>query len=118
MKTLREKISFVLTACAYALFHMGQSPETGSIVGGTLMALQNTLAVEIGLTLIIVTFLRHALGGTKLPWDRIARIFFTVGIIIGLMYNLYVRGVQSQPPPRDTAPIESPISADDSRKDR
>lgn len=96
MKTSREKITFILTAGAYLLFHLGKSPSTGSVFTGTLSALLSTLPFEIGLTYFVLTFIRRSSGGVWPPWDRILRIFFTIGIIFGLIYNLYVRGIQEQ----------------------
>lgn len=96
MNTFREKVTFVLTALAYILFHLGKMPDTGSIVMGTLTALASTLPFEIGITYLIVVFIRRTSGGEKPPWDRILRIFFTVGILFGLVYNLYVRGAIEQ----------------------
>ena len=92
MKTLREKISFILTGLAYLLFHLGKSPDTGSVLVGTMMALMNTLPYEIGFTYLVIVFIRRVSKGERPPWDRIARIFFTIGILFGLIYNLYVRG--------------------------
>jgi hypothetical protein len=92
MKTFREKVSFILTALAYLLFHLGKSPDTGSILIGTTMALMNTLPYEIGLTYLILVFIRRLTKGEWPPWDRILRIFFTIGILFGLIYNLYVKG--------------------------
>lgn len=96
MQTFYEKITFILTALAYIVFHLGKMPDTGSIPTGTLTALMNTLPFEIGLTYIIVVFLRRISGGKWPPWDRVLRIFFTVGILFGLIYNLYVRGAVEQ----------------------
>lgn len=96
MKTLHEKITFILTAGAYLLFHLGKSPSTGSYVTGTMIALFTTLPFEIGLTYFMLIFIRRTSGGEWPPWDRTLRIFFTIGIIFGLIYNLYVRGIQEQ----------------------
>lgn len=96
MKTFKEKVTFILTALAYVLFHLGKMPDTGSVVMGTLTALATTLPFEIGITYIIVVFVRRTAGGERPPWDRILRIFFTVGILFGLVYNLYVRGAIEQ----------------------
>jgi hypothetical protein len=96
MKTFYEKITFILTALAYIVFHLGKMPDTGSILMGTLTALMNTLPFEIGLTYIIVVFIRRISGGKWPPWDRVLRIFFTIGILFGLIYNLYVRGAVEQ----------------------
>jgi len=96
MKTFREKLTFVVTLFVYLLFHLGKAPETGSILTGTAVALLNTLPYEIGLTYLILVFIRRNSGGEWPPWDRILRLFFTVGIIFGLIYNLYVRGIREQ----------------------
>jgi hypothetical protein len=100
MTTLKEKITFVLTALAYILFHLALLPGQGGGYRidpyGTVMALSNTLPFEIGLTYLIIVFIRRITGGDRPPWDRILRIFFTIGIIFGLIYNLYVRGAREQ----------------------
>jgi hypothetical protein len=95
MQTLYEKITFVLTGLVYVLFHLGQAPGGGSFAVGTLMALLNTLPYEIGITYLIVIFIRRTTG-QRPPWNRILRIFFTVGILFGLIYGLYVRGALEQ----------------------
>jgi hypothetical protein len=95
MKTLFEKVTFVLTGMVYVLFHLGKAPGNGSLAVGTLMALLNTLPYEIGITYLIVVFIRRTTG-QRPPWDRILRIFFTVGILFGLIYGLYVRGALEQ----------------------
>jgi RsiW-degrading membrane proteinase PrsW (M82 family) len=95
MNTLREKITFLLTASAYLLFHLGKTPSTGSYITGTLTALFTTLPFEAGITCFILYFIRR-LSGEWPPWDRILRIFFTVGILFGLVYSLYIRGIQEQ----------------------
>jgi hypothetical protein len=96
MKTFYEKITFILTALAYLLFHLGKMPDTGSIFMGTLTALMSTLPFEIGMTYIVVVFIRRISGGKRPAWDRILRIFFTIGILFGLIYNLYVMGAIEQ----------------------
>ena len=95
MQTVKEKITFSLTAIVYALFHLGKMPGTGSIVMGTLTALASTLPFEIAFTYLIVVFIRRT-SGERPPWDRILRIFFTIGILFGLVYNLYIRGAIEQ----------------------
>lgn len=96
MKTAHEIITFILTAGAYLLFHLGKTPSTGSYFTGTMTALFSTLPFEIGLTYFLVLFIRRTSGGIWPPWDRILRIFFTVGIVFGLIYSLYIRGIREQ----------------------
>lgn len=95
MNTLKEKITFTLTGLAYVLFHLGKMPDSGSIIMGTVTALASTLPFEIAFTYLIVIFIRRT-SGERPPWDRILRIFFTIGILFGLVYNLYVMGAIEQ----------------------
>ncbi|RUM38524.1 MAG: hypothetical protein DSY70_07675 [Desulfobulbus sp.] len=101
MQTLREKISFVLTALAYLVFHLGTSSTVdnitpGSILAGTVEQLLTTAPYCIGFTFIVVVLLRHIHNGQRPPWDRIARIFFTFGIILGFYFNLYNSGYRAE----------------------
>jgi len=95
MQTVKEKITLTLTGLVYALFHLGKMPDSGSIVMGTLTALSSTLPFEIAFTYLMVVFIRRT-SGERPPWDRILRIFFTIGILFGLVYNLYVMGAIEQ----------------------
>ncbi len=116
MKTLKEKITLTLTGLAYLLFHLGKSPETGSIITGTTTALLNTLPYEIGLTYLVIVYIRFATRGDRPPWDRILRIFFTIGIVFGLIYNLYVRGALEQQRLEQEKTTVSHFLGDDNRK--
>ncbi len=118
MKTFKEKITLVLTALAYMAFHLGKMPDTGSIFMGTVTALATTLPFEIGFTYIIVVFIRRSAGGTRPPWDRILRIFFTIGILFGLVYNLYVRGAIEQQRIEKQKPSVSRSALHDIRKEQ
>jgi hypothetical protein len=115
MHTLHEKITFVLTGMAYVLFHLGKAPGDGSLAVGTLTALMNTLPYEIGITYLIVVFIRRTTG-QRPPWNRILRIFFTVGIIFGLIYGLYVRGALEQQRLKGQQVTVTCREQDDSRK--
>ena len=100
MKTLYEKITFIVTAIAYLLFHLALSPlQDGGYmidVDGTLTTFMNTLPFELGMTYIVIVFIRRTSGGKRPPWDRILRIFFAIGILFGLIYNLYIMGAREQ----------------------
>ena len=96
MQTLSEKITFVLAGLGYLLIHLGKAPGNGSIAVGTLMALMYTLPFVLGFTYLVVIFLRRATGGQWPPWDRILRIYFTIGILLGLISALYIQGDQER----------------------
>ncbi|MCI5223118.1 MAG: hypothetical protein D3924_10695 [Candidatus Electrothrix sp. AR4] len=89
MKTFREKITFALSAFAYLLFHFKLGPSTGSMIAGTVEQLLTTAPYCVGFTWILVAVIRFLHNGKWPPWDRIARIFFTLGILFGFYFALY-----------------------------
>ena len=46
-----------------------------------------TAPFVVGLTILVVSFMQRS-SGERLPWDRIVRIYCTLGIIIGFFYAL------------------------------
>ena len=97
MKTLREKITFVLTLLAYLLFHLRLGPDAGSLVAHTFKQILSTAPYAIGFTYLFVVFIRRTAGGVWPPWDRIARIFLTLGIIFAFFFALYEYGERANP---------------------
>ncbi|MBM9615781.1 hypothetical protein JWJ90_16050 [Desulfobulbus rhabdoformis] len=98
MKTLREKITFVLTALAYVLFHLVVNTDHSIDYMGTLKQMATTAPYALGLAYIVAVFFRHYSGKGWLPWDRIARVFFTVGILFGFYLSLYHSAARRLPP--------------------
>ena len=89
METLRERITFILTACTYLLFHLriGGTPEV--IFMETLGQLLTTAPYCIGFTYILIVIIRYLHQGRIPAWDRIGRIYFTIGIFFALFFALY-----------------------------
>ncbi len=101
MQTLREKITFVLTGLAYLVFHLGTNSTVdnitlGSVIAGTIEQLLTTAPYCIGFTFVLVAIIRYMHKGKRPPWDRIARIFFTIGILFGFYFNLYNSGYRAE----------------------
>ena len=101
MQTLREKITFVLTGLAYLVFHLGTNSTVdnitlGSVISGTIEQLLTTAPYCIGFTFVLVAIIRYIHKGKLPPWDRIARIFFTIGILFGFYFNLYNSGYRAE----------------------
>ena len=110
MQTLREKITFVLTALAYLVFHIRTGPTMASMISGTVQQLLTTAPYCIGFTFVIVAVIRYMHNGKRPAWDRIARIFFTIGILFAFYFALYEygdRAYQKQLKPEDKQPTES-----------
>lgn len=76
MTTLREKITFVLTALAYLLFHLRLGANLTEIAVGTLSQMLLTAPYAIGFAYILAAVVRHLSGRGWPPWDRLFRLFF------------------------------------------
>jgi len=88
MSAIKKKISLGLVICGYLLFNLRYAPESlGTTVKSTLMQLLMTAPFVVGLTILVVSFMQRSTG-ERLPWDRIVRIYCTLGIIIGFFYAL------------------------------
>lgn len=92
MQTLREKTTFVLTALAYLVFHIRTGPTLGAMIAGTVEQLLTTAPYCIGFTFVLVAIIRYMHDGKRPAWDRIARIYFTIGILFAFYFALYEYG--------------------------
>jgi hypothetical protein len=109
MSTLREKITFILTALAYMLFHLRLGADMEAIVLGTTYQILVTAPYALGFTYIVAVVFRRLSGKGWLPWDRLLRVFFTVGILFAFFFALYEYAAQGLPPedrePRDHSSV-------------
>lgn len=97
MRTLREKITFILTALAYVLFHLRLGTDTIATLMGTVYQILLTAPYALGLTYIVAVVFRRLSGKGWLPWDRLLRVFFTVGILFAFFFALYEYAAQGLP---------------------
>ena len=88
MRKVKQNISLFSVILVYLLFNLRYTPEsfTGSFKS-TLVQLLTTAPFVVGLTILVVSFMQRSTG-ERLPWDRIIRIYCTLGIIIGFFYGL------------------------------
>lgn len=109
MSTLREKITFILTAVAYLLFHLRVGADPGAVAMGTAYQILLTAPYALGFTYIVAVVFRRLSGKGWLPWDRLMRVFFTVGILFAFFFALYEYAEQGLPPeqrpPRDNSSV-------------
>jgi hypothetical protein len=88
MNAIKKNISLALVICVYLIFNLRYSPESpAATIKSTLLQLLTTAPFVVGLTILVVSFIQRSTG-ERLPWDRIARIYCTLGIIIGFFYAL------------------------------
>ena len=97
MSTLREKITFILTALAYVLFHLRLGANVDAILVGTTYQMLLTAPYALGFTYIVAVVFRRLSGQGWLPWDRLLRVFFTVGILFAFFFALYEYAAQGLP---------------------
>lgn len=89
MQSLREKVTFILSALVYLLFHLRVGADAVSTITATGWQILQTAPYAGGVTYLIIATLQYMSDGEKLPWDRQLRLFFGVGIIAGLIYGIY-----------------------------
>ncbi|MBC8316586.1 MAG: inner-membrane translocator [Desulfobulbaceae bacterium] len=88
MKT-REKIILAVLCAIYLLVSLRYFPgRPVDTIIETLRHLLSSIPIAIGMTIISVSVLQKIVG-EKLPYDRIARIYLTFGLIAEFFYALY-----------------------------
>lgn len=98
MQTLQEKLTFILTAAAYVLFHLRLGTDAVATLMGTGYQVLLTAPYALGFTYIVAVVFRRLSGKGWLPWDRLLRVFFTVGILFAFFFAVYEYASQGLPP--------------------
>jgi len=88
MQSVKEKVSLYLTAAVYLLFNLRPAAELTVTVQSTLWQILQTAPFVAGITLFVVALLQYMTDGEKVPWERRVRLFFTIGILAGLVYAI------------------------------
>ena len=88
MQSLREKVSFYLTAAGYLLFNLRPAADLTTTVQSTLWQILQTAPYVAGITWFVIALLQYMADGDKVPWERRFRLFFTIGILAGLVYAI------------------------------
>jgi hypothetical protein len=91
MQAFREGLTLAVIGAVYLLFHLRLGATATDIIVGTAKQLLTTAPYSIGFTWILVLILRFLHKGKQPTWDRIARIFFTLGILFAFYFALYER---------------------------
>ena len=88
MQSVKEKVSFYLTAAGYLLFNLRPASDLMVTVQSTLWQILQTAPFVAGITWFIIAMLQYMADGEKVPWERRFRLFFTIGILAGLVYAI------------------------------
>jgi hypothetical protein len=85
MRSVKEKVSFYLTAAGYLLFNLRPGADLTVTVQSTLWQILQTAPFVAGITCFIIALLQYMSEGEKVSWERRFRLFFTIGIFAGLV---------------------------------
>ena len=89
MKEKSNVLSLLLLAGVYLGCSMRYFPGNGMKTAvETLLQLVTIAPLPGGATLILVNFLQRS-AGQKMPWDRIARIYLTLGVVVEILFGVH-----------------------------
>ncbi len=63
--------------------------DFAATASGTLYQMLLTGPYALGFSYIIIVVFKKLSGVEKIPWDRFARVFFTIGILFAFFFALY-----------------------------
>ena len=88
MGKLGKNFSLVAVIIVYLFFNFRYAPGSWiASIKGTAIQLLTTAPYVAGLTILLVSVMQK-MSGERLPWDRIVRIYCTIGILIGFFFAL------------------------------
>lgn len=88
MQSVKEKVTFYLTAAGYLLFNLRPGADLMVTVQSTLWQILQTAPYVAGVTWFIIALLQYMSEGEKVSWERRFRLFFTIGIFAGLVHAI------------------------------
>ncbi|WP_136806920.1 hypothetical protein [Desulfosediminicola flagellatus] len=89
MSEIKEKITFSISAVLYFLVNLRVGQDLLITVTETGKQILDTGWYVVGITCIIVALMQYMAGGLPMPWERRFRLFFAVGIMVGLFNGIY-----------------------------
>ncbi len=88
-KGFKDLLSLSALAVVYVVFSLRYFP--GNILKTALETLLQVVSVAPlpgGATLILVNFLQKS-AGQKMPWDRMVRIYLTIGVMVEILFGVH-----------------------------
>lgn len=89
MKENRNLLSLLLLAGVYFTCSLRYFP--GNILKTaveTVLQIVTIAPIPGGATLVLVNFLQRS-AGQKMPWDRMARIYLTLGVMVEILFGVH-----------------------------
>ena len=96
MKEIKKIVPLLVMAGVYVVFSLRYFPGNAMKTAlETVLQIVSLAPLPGGATILLVTFLQRS-AGQKMPWDRIARIYLTLGIMLEILlgfYDYYLKAV-------------------------
>jgi hypothetical protein len=89
MDTIKERITFWLSALLYLVFNVRLGADAAGSLAATGWQILQTAPYVAGFTYVIIAMLQYMSDGQKVGWDRRLRLFFALGILAGLFLAIY-----------------------------
>lgn len=90
MKEMRNWLSLLLLAGVYLVCSLRYFP--GNVLKTaleTVLQIMTIAPLSGGATLVLVSFLQRS-AGQKMPWDRMLRIYLTLGVMVEILIGVYL----------------------------
>ncbi len=88
----------MVTVVVYVLFHLRLGTDLRSTCNGTLYQVMLTAPYALGFTYITAIVFKRLSGTATLPWNRLVRIYCTIGILFAFFFALYEYAERGQQP--------------------
>jgi len=89
MKESKKILPLLALAGVYVLFSMRYFPgNVAKTALETALQILSVAPLPIGATLLLVGFLQRR-AGEKMPWDRVARLYLTLGVMLEIFLGFY-----------------------------
>ncbi len=89
MQSVKEKVTFFISGLLYLLFNLRLTTTLSESAMETMWQILRTAPYVAGVTWVFISFLQYMADGEKMPWDRRMRLFFALGIMVGLFIAIY-----------------------------
>jgi hypothetical protein len=89
MKEIKKPLSLLVLAGVYGLCSLRYFPGNAmKTLLETLLQIVSVAPLPGGATILLVNFLQKS-AGQKMPWDRMVRIYLTLGVMLEIIIGFY-----------------------------
>jgi hypothetical protein len=89
MKEVNKYISLLVLAGVYLLCSLRYFPGNWlKTVVESVLQIITIAPLPGGATLVLVGFLQRS-AGDKMPWDRMVRIYLTIGVVVEVLFGVH-----------------------------